>query len=171
MAFIGVWHTSFTVADLARSVRFYVDVLGFELIAEQVQHNEYTARLVGFPDAHLKVALLTMPRAVVGSSRHHVELVEYVHPRGEPTDVTTNRPGAPHLALITNDIHADFERMKSQGVRFKAEAPVAIAAGVNQGGFTVYFTDPDGITLEMVQPPAGRHPHYLAGEAVEVTPS
>jgi hypothetical protein len=33
---------------------------------------------------------------------------------------------------------------------------VAIEQGVNQGGFTVYFLDPDDITLEMLQPPAGR---------------
>ena len=25
--------------------------------------------------------------------------------------------------------------------------------GVNQGGWAVYLTDPDGITLELVQPP------------------
>ena len=27
-------------------------------------------------------------------------------------------------------------------------------AGVNKGGFTIYFTDLDGITLELLQPPA-----------------
>jgi hypothetical protein len=27
---------------------------------------------------------------------------------------------------------------------------------VNKGGYTVYFLDPDDITLEMQQPPAGR---------------
>jgi len=43
--------------------------------------------------------------------------------------------------------------MKALGVEFKAERPIAIEAGVNKGGFTVYFTDPDGITLELVQPP------------------
>ena len=43
--------------------------------------------------------------------------------------------------------------MKALGVKFKAERPVAIEAGVNQGGFTIYFLDPDGITLELVQPP------------------
>jgi hypothetical protein len=24
---------------------------------------------------------------------------------------------------------------------------------VNKGGYTIYFTDPDGITLELLQPP------------------
>jgi hypothetical protein len=44
--------------------------------------------------------------------------------------------------------------MKAPGVKFKADKPIAIEAGVNKGGYTIYFTDPDGITHEMVQPPS-----------------
>jgi catechol 2,3-dioxygenase-like lactoylglutathione lyase family enzyme len=54
---------------------------------------------------------------------------------------------------MVDDIHIEFERMRALGVRFKAEAPIAIAAGVNKGGYTIYFLDPDGITLELIQPP------------------
>ena len=53
------------------------------------------------------------------------------------------------------DIHATFERLRAAGVAFKSAAPVAITAGANRGGHAVYFTDPDGITLELLQPPAG----------------
>ncbi len=156
MAFNGVWHASFTVSNIEESIEFYCGLLGLELYHQQVQHNEYTSKLVGFPDANLKVAMLRIPNAFVGPSGHHLELVEYVHPRGEKTDVTTNRPGSPHLAFVTDDIFADFHRLSAAGVRFKAEAPVAIVAGVNQGGHTIYFLDPDDITLEMLQPPTGR---------------
>lgn len=149
----GIWHTSFTVADLEASLAFYCGLLGLELVHRQVQHNEYTARLVGFEGAHLEVAMLCVPGEPVGPSGHHLELVEYRHPRGCSLEAQTNQPGAPHLAFVADDIHADFARLKSQGVRFKAEEPVAIEAGVNKGGFTIYFLDPDGITLEMVQPP------------------
>jgi hypothetical protein len=38
-------------------------------------------------------------------------------------------------------------------VPFKSE-PVAIQAGRNAGGFTVYCNDFDGIPLELLQPPA-----------------
>jgi lactoylglutathione lyase len=156
MAYTGVWHFSFTVSDIEASIAFYCGLLGMEVAARQVQHNEYTSKLVGYPDAHLKVAMLSLPGAFAGPSNHILELVEYVHPRGEKTDVSTNRPGSPHLAFVTDDIHGDFARLKAAGVRFKAEEPVAIVAGVNQGGYTVYFLDPDDITLEMLQPPPGR---------------
>ncbi len=38
--------------------------------------------------------------------------------------------------------------------RFRSE-PVAIEAGINRGGYTVYFLDPDDITLEIIQAPQG----------------
>ena len=59
-----------------------------------------------------------------------------------------------HWAFVTDDIHADFERMKALGVKFKADKPVAIEAGVNKGGFAIYLFDLDGITLELLQPPS-----------------
>jgi catechol 2,3-dioxygenase-like lactoylglutathione lyase family enzyme len=149
----GFWHVSFTVRDLDASVKWYTEVLGLEYVRGQVQYNEYTTRLVGFPDAHLKVAQLRVPGATIPLSRHHIELVEYVHPRGEDIPLDTNRVGVGHWAFMVDDIHTEFARLKTLGVQFKADAPVAIEHGVNKGGFTIYFTDPDGITLELLQPP------------------
>ena len=150
----GLWHVSFTVSDIEASVRWYTEVLGLEYVRSQEQANEYTDRLVGYQNAHLKVAQLRVPGETIPLSRHHIELVEYVHPRGENLSLDTNRTGVGHWAFMVDDIHREFERMKALGVKFKAERPVAIEAGVNKGGFTVYFTDPDGITLELVQPPS-----------------
>ena len=57
----GMWHFSFTVADIERSVAFYRDVLGLALVHQQDQSNEYTRRLVGYPDAELRIAQLAIP--------------------------------------------------------------------------------------------------------------
>jgi lactoylglutathione lyase len=149
----GFWHVSFTVRDLDASVKWYTEVLGLVFVRGQVQKNAYTDKLVGYPDAHLKVAQLRVPGATVPLSRHHIELVEYIHPRGEDIPLDTNRTGVGHWAFMVDDIHAEFKRLKALGVSFKAEAPVPIEAGVNTGGYTIYFTDLDGITLELIQPP------------------
>lgn len=150
---LGLWHVSFTVRDLEASVKWYTEVLGLDFVRSQDQRNEYTSRLVAFPNAHLKVAQLCVPGQTVPISRHHIELVEYVHPRGEDIPLDTNRTGVGHWAFIVDNIHAEFTRLKALGVHFKADGPVAIEEGVNKGGYTVYFTDPDGITLELLQPP------------------
>ncbi|MBI3244499.1 MAG: VOC family protein [Chloroflexi bacterium] len=149
----GFWHVSFTVRNIEASVKWYTEVLGLEYVRGQVQHNEYTAKLVGFPGAHLNVAQLRVPGETIPISRHHIELVEYVHPRGEDIPLDTNRTGVGHWAFMVDDIHIEFKRLKALGVKFKADQPVAIEAGVNKGGYTIYFTDPDGITLELLQPP------------------
>ncbi|GAB4550259.1 MAG: hypothetical protein OHK0023_15910 [Anaerolineae bacterium] len=159
---LAYWHFSFTVADIERSVDFYTRVIGMELVHRQEQANEYTARLVAYPNAHLKVAQLHIPSLTKQRSGHLLELVEYVNPRCEPTDTATCRPGSAHLAFQVQDAWAEYHRMVGLGVRFKSE-PNAITAGINKGGFTCYFLDPDDITLEIIQAPPTPHP--LAGNA------
>jgi catechol 2,3-dioxygenase-like lactoylglutathione lyase family enzyme len=149
---IGVWHFSFTVSDIERSVRFYRDVLGFELIHQQEQANEYTGRLVGYPGAHLRIAQFAVPGEPRGRSTHDLELVEYVAPRGTRGSIEICNPGAAHLAFAVEAIHASYERLLAAGVHFFSP-PNLITAGVNAGGFTCYFHDPDQIVLEMLQPP------------------
>lgn len=153
MSVIGMWHTSFTVSNLEKSLNFYCSLLGMELVHRQAQQNEYTSKLVGFDDAHLEVAMLRVPGVETGPSGHHLELVQYLNPLGEPLKVKNNQPGAPHLAFVVQDIHSLFELLISKGVEFRSDKPIEIMAGRNKGGYTIYFSDPDGITLELVQPP------------------
>ncbi len=163
MPFVSYFHFSFTVGDIERSVQFYQDVIGLKLVHRMIHDQAYTGTQIGFPNALLKVALFNLPGMPQGSSPsgHFLELIEYARPRGEPTDTTTNRPGAAHLALQVDDIHAEFARLKGLGVRFKSDAPVSITHGRHTGGMTCYFLDPDNITLEMVQLPVPFTPDDL----------
>ena len=52
--------------------------------------------------------------------------------------------------LHTPNVRATYEELKSKGVQFKSE-PVSPTVGPNKGGWAVYFVDPDGVTLEMIQ--------------------
>jgi catechol 2,3-dioxygenase-like lactoylglutathione lyase family enzyme len=161
MRSLGVWHFSFTVADLDRSVAFYRDLLGFELVHVQEQQNEYTARLVGYPGAHLRIAQLVVPGQPRGISTHDLELVCYLVPAGVPRDIEIKDPGEAHLCIAVDDADAWYARLSAAGVRFTSP-PNAITAGVNVGGKTCYFRDPDGATLELLQPPLHRLAAYEA---------
>jgi len=149
----GIWHFSFTVKDLEASKRFYRDLLGLELIHEQSQNNEYTSKLVNYENAHLKVAMFAISNIDHGVSGHVIELVEYINPKGTDINLETKNTGVGHIAFVVDDIHAEFDRLSSAGVKFKAEKPISIKEGRNRGGYTIYFFDPDGITLELFQPP------------------
>src|SRR5580692_8239381 len=54
-------HTGYTVSDLDRSVEFYRDLLGCEVVATQEKQGGYLAAIVGYPDAHVRMAHLRAP--------------------------------------------------------------------------------------------------------------
>ena len=64
-------HTGFTVADLERSLAFYRDLLGFEVVLEQEKQGGYLAAIVGYPDAHVRMAHVRAP-----ASEHRLELFQ-----------------------------------------------------------------------------------------------
>ena len=159
----GVWHFSFTVSDLDAAIVFYRDVLGWELIHRQAQHNEYTARLVGYPGADIEVAQLVVPGQPRGFSTHDMELVHYRYPAGVARPIEIKDPGEAHIAIAVEDAQAEYERLVGLGVEFLSP-PNEITAGVNTGGKCCYFKGFDGVHMELVQPP----PHRIAafrGEA------
>ena len=146
-----VHHTSFTVSDMDMSLAFYRDLLGMEVIGDQGGKGGYLAEVVGFPDVDMRVVFLRP----TPDSTELLELIEYRSPRGAPADVRTCNPGAGHLCLVVEEIHSLCDQLRAAGVKFASNAPVAILAGRHAGGYTVYSRDPDGVTLELIQLPAG----------------
>ena len=147
-----IFHTGITVSDLDRSIAFYRDVLGLELLTQWDSSEAYLRTVVGFPDAEMRIALLRLPGgAPSGRSGHHLELLEYRTPRGVRGDPRTCNPGNAHVAFMVSDLDATYAEMKAKGVRFKS-APVEVTHGRNRGGKAVYFLDPDDVTLELIQP-------------------
>lgn len=155
MAICGMWHASWTVEDMDRSLAFYVGLLGLEHVHTQIQDNEYTRKLVGIPGAKLKAVLLKFAGIAPGLSGHVIELMEYIEPRGVKIDTTPCNVGAAHFAFATTDALGTYRRLSEAGVHFVSE-PVKITAGINEGGYSCYLHDPDGFTLELLQPPDWR---------------
>ena len=160
----GLWHFSFTVSDMEGAIAFYRDVLGWQLVHRQVQHNEYTARLVGYPGADIEVAQLAIPGQHRGISTHDMELVHYRYPEGVARPIAIKDPGEAHIAFAVADADAEYERLVALGVVFLSP-PNAIVAGVNIGGKCCYFKGFDGIHLELLQPPAHRIAAYHAAQS------
>jgi catechol 2,3-dioxygenase-like lactoylglutathione lyase family enzyme len=150
MPVAGIFHTGLTVSDLDRSIAFYRDALGLELVNQWDSAQPYLRRIVGFADAELRIALLRVP-GVAAASGHHIELLEYRAPRGTRGDARTCNPGNVHVSFVVDDLDRVYGELSARGVRFKSP-PVAIDHGRNRGAKAVYLLDPDDITLELVQP-------------------
>ena len=144
---VGAHHTSFTVDQVDRSIAFFCDQLGLELLYRRQVSEEYFAQIVGIPGCVVVAALLRIP-----GTAHHVELFEYQRPRGVPVQPRPCDPGSSHLSLLVDDLPAMYERLRAAGAQF-VSAPVLVAAGPNRGGYGVYLRDPNGILIELFQPP------------------
>jgi catechol 2,3-dioxygenase-like lactoylglutathione lyase family enzyme len=70
-------------------------------------------------------------------------------------DVEPKNVGASHLCFLTDDLARDYERLSAAGVSF-VSPPVEVDTGINAGGYALYLRDPDGIVVELFQPPASR---------------
>ena len=148
MKLTSVAHTGFTVSNLDRSLAFYRDLLGMQVMYIRDTTEEYVGKVTGFANAHLKIALLKLSP----DDPHMLELLEYVSHPGEPTDRATNRPGNGHLAIRVDDLQAWYQRLSAAGVEFRSSGPVPVSMGINAGASAVYMRDPDGFTIELVQP-------------------
>jgi catechol 2,3-dioxygenase-like lactoylglutathione lyase family enzyme len=83
---------------------------------------------------------------------HRIELLQYLAPVGAPCLLRPCDPGSSHLCLTVDDIEAVCARLRSAGVEvFNAPAP--ITAGASRGAFAAYLRDPNGILIELFQPP------------------
>jgi catechol 2,3-dioxygenase-like lactoylglutathione lyase family enzyme len=141
----GVHHTCITVSDLERSLSFYRDLLGLELVMteESDRSGDDRSKALGVPKAKVKLAILR-----AGDAR--VELIEYVTAKGQAYDRSNNDVGAMHIAFQVEDIDAVYRRLLDHGVRFTAP-PATIPAGPMEGWRWTYFFDPDGVSLEIIQ--------------------
>lgn len=142
----GVHHKGITVSNLERSIAFYHEVLGLEFATEptDVFSGEDLSRGLGVSGASLRLAILKAGNA-------NVELLEYVTPES-PIDkpLPQNALGAQHVAFLVDDIAAAVKELEAKGVEFYS--PVnAVDEGPLAGWRWVYFSDPDGITLELVE--------------------
>jgi catechol 2,3-dioxygenase-like lactoylglutathione lyase family enzyme len=146
MKIIGTDHTSYTVANLERSLAFYVGLLGFEVLWQREISNQYFRDIVGFPECVVKAVHLGIP-----GSTHKLELFEYIAPPGTPADIRTNNPGSSHMSFVVDDLLAAYEELKAKGVQFRSP-PIAIDAGANKGAYALYMLDPDSISVELFQP-------------------
>jgi catechol 2,3-dioxygenase-like lactoylglutathione lyase family enzyme len=149
----SIFHVGFCVRDIEHSVAFYRDGIGLVLRHRQRQDAPYTGTLVGYENVVLEVAQFQLSGQEPPPSGHILELIQYVRPSGEPADRQRNRVGAAHLSFVVPDIRASLARAVSYGAQPLSD-PVEFTAGINRGGFGVYFYDPDGVNLEFIQPPA-----------------
>src|SRR5512132_2734420 len=142
----GLHHVGITVKDLDASIRFYHDVLGLGFSNEPSPWFEGPGLgpAVGVPGAALRQVSL-----LVGDTT--LELLEYKSPPSETTaPLKSNSLGASHVAFLVDDIESAKSELEAKDIEFYGPVNV-VDEGVLAGWRWVYFDDPDGYPLELVE--------------------
>ena len=120
-------HTMLRVGNLDRSIAFYTDVLGMDLIrkSENTEYK-YTLAFVGYGD------------------ESQGAVIELTYNWGQDNYDHGNAFG--HIALETDDIYATCNTIKAKG------GSVTREPGPVKGGSTViaFVKDPDGYSIELI---------------------
>ena len=121
-------HTMLRVGNLQRSIDFYTQVLGMQLLRKTENPDyKYTLAFVGF-----------------GCNPEHAE-IELTYNWG----VDSYEPGTAfgHLALGVPDVRGACEKIRAAGGNITREP------GPVKGGSTViaFVTDPDGYKIELIE--------------------
>lgn len=121
-------HTMLRVGDLQRSIKFYTDVMGMQLLRQTDRPDQkYSLAFVGYGSEDTSTVLELTYNYGVG---------QY------------DMGGAfGHIAIGVADCHAACARIRAQGGNVTREA------GPVKGGTTViaFVTDPDGYKIELIQ--------------------
>jgi len=144
---IAADHTGVTVSNLERSLAFWRDVLGFELSHRAHQTGELAEEITGVKDAEISIAVVKAPG-------HKIELLEYLAPvdRKQHVDLRPCDVGHVHVALTVDNLDAVLRAIAASGWK-AAGKPQTLESGPNAGKRVVYVRDPDGTTIEFMQPP------------------
>lgn len=147
----GIDHLNIVVADMARSLKFYTEVLGFRRTKEARLEGEWIERVVGLRGVKAHAVFIVSP-----GGEPRIELLKYEMPPGEmiAENSRSNTIGLRHFALRVDDISAMTSKLRAMGITLLGE-PTVVPAGVVQhdaGSKTlVYFLDPDGVIVELAE--------------------
>ena len=137
-------HTSFTVSDLDRSIAFFTEVLGFEMVNRALRAPNLISSITGISGADIEVAYIQGPG-------HRLELIQYHGPSGRRQ--VESRPcdsGFAHVAYDVDDVDAAVIASARHQVLPIGEVTV-IDKGPNAGRKVVYLRDRDGVTIEYIE--------------------
>ena len=110
---IGFDHAAVSVADLDRSIKFYCDLMGFEVIRiVECPPEMRLGDVAGMPGCTARIAHLQ-------NGSNMLELFEYQDPRGKATDPDRKQAdhGIIHLGFKSTDARKDYVRLLEYGVK------------------------------------------------------
>ena len=163
MAGITLDHVAVMVNDLEKSLHFYRDLLGFEVLSPEEHKGGPIDEMVQISGVHMREYRLVPPGGVNGYQRRQsdgsgqitVDLIQWITPESSRQRFPIHHVPSAHLCFGIEDLQSTYERLTAEGVEF-VSPPVTFSG---EGEWHVlFFYDPDGNLLELNEVGAGQQP-------------
>jgi len=150
MQIAAIASVNLTIADMERSLSFYIDVLGCKKICDREVAGVECDRLYGLPNVRLRVVQLQL-------GKETIELIEFLTPKGRPipADSRSHDRWFQHLAIVVSDMSKAYQHLRQHWVPQTSPNPQTLPAWNPVAGDiqSFYFKDLDGHNLELIQFP------------------
>jgi catechol 2,3-dioxygenase-like lactoylglutathione lyase family enzyme len=139
----GFNHTSFTVADMDKSVRFWTEMLGFKAASVSPREGGWQETVTGVPNASLMVAHLY-------GYGHHIEFIQYLSGAADGAPPQPSMAGAAHVCLEVDDIARTWHELLAGGATGQGKI-ASVKSGPVDSCLAAYIRDPNGIIIELLE--------------------
>lgn len=140
-------HIGLTVTDLERSINFYQNTLQLTYEGQLLMSGKETKLLFARNNCQAKVAYLKTP-----GSNTLIELIQFISPAAQPAECDLFKTSVSEICFYTDNLLEEYLRLKNLGVEFISEPQDFDFSSAGFGkSRAVYFKDPDGIILELIQ--------------------
>ena len=127
MSYLGFHHVAIIVSNYELSKSFYTEILGFEVVAENLRKERGSYKLDLKGPAGMQIELFSFPS----------------------TPVRVSNPeacGLRHLAFAVSNLEDEVERLRELGVECEE-----LRVDEYTGKRFTFFKDPDGLPLELYE--------------------
>ncbi|MCX5809257.1 MAG: VOC family protein [Proteobacteria bacterium] len=134
-------HTGIVVIDLEESLRFYRDLLGFQIAKQMEESGDYIDNISSLRNVRVTTVKMISP------SGHMIELLKYHSHPEEQKRREICEIGISHIAFTVNNLDAEYERLKDKGIQFNSPPQLS-----PDGYAKVTFCRaPEGTLVELVE--------------------
>jgi lactoylglutathione lyase len=138
-------------SDIAASVKFYTEAIGFKEISSFSVPAEFGADIGLTDNRALTVHMLTLGDA---DSATKLKLLEVPGAKMKSSDnaFINSQLGFRYLTIFVADTDVALARLRKAGVKPLAKGPMALPAGLPPGLVVMVVRDPDGNLIELIGP-------------------
>ena len=138
----GVRHTGIVVNEIENAIKFWVNLLGFKVVVDQIEEGEFIDKLLGLKNVSVRTVKLA---AQDGSL---VELLHFISHKSLPTwDGNPYKTGLTHIAFNVADISNMVSILEQNGYSQINRYQKSLSGKV----LVCYVKGFEGLLLELVE--------------------